>query len=98
MAMIHTFKDEWLDNYYFLGKYSKHIPSNLDTALNRKLNIIHIANDIKDLKVPPGNRFEYLRGTLNGWCSIRVNKQYRLIFQWNKGLASEIYLDAHVYR
>jgi len=37
--MIHTFKDEWLGDYYFLGQWSKHIPSNLDTALNRKLNI-----------------------------------------------------------
>mgnify|MGYP003145817685 FL=1 len=48
--------------------------------------------------VPPGNKFEYLSGKLKGWCSIRVNKQYRLVFQWDQGQARGLYLDPHTYR
>ena len=53
-----------------------------------------------DLRVPPSNHFEKLRGNLAGWCSIRVNDQWRLIFQWNgkNGEAVEVYLDNHSYR
>lgn len=50
-----------------------------------------------DLRAPPGNRFEHLQGALSGWCSIRVNKQYRLIFRWENGIALDVYLDPHVY-
>ncbi|PVV27167.1 MAG: toxin [gamma proteobacterium symbiont of Ctena orbiculata] len=96
--MIKTFRDQWLDEYYFHGENSPNIPSTIESALKRKLDIIHVANGEKDLRVPPGNRFEHLKGNLNGWCSIRVNKQYRLIFQWDAGEATGIYLDPHTYR
>ena len=96
--MIKTFREQWLDDYYFRGVKSPNLPSTIENALKRKLDIIHIANGEKDLRVPPGNRFEYLEGKLKGWCSIRVNRQYRLIFQWDKGEARGIYLDPHTYR
>lgn len=48
--------------------------------------------------VPPGNKFEHLNGKLKGWCSIRVNRQYRLIFRWEQGEARCLYLDPHSYR
>ncbi|MEP4556110.1 type II toxin-antitoxin system RelE/ParE family toxin [Cobetia amphilecti] len=51
-----------------------------------------------DLRIPPGNRFEYLQGNLAGYCSIRVNKQYRLIFRWEAGIAHQTYLDPHAYK
>jgi proteic killer suppression protein len=51
----------------------------------------------EDLRMPPGNRFEHLRGVLQGWCSVRVNRQYRLIFKWVDGVAVDTYLDPHVY-
>jgi proteic killer suppression protein len=52
------------------------------------------------LRVPPSNHFEKLRGNLDGQHSIRVNEQWRLIFQWNgsRGEAAEVYLDNHSYR
>ena len=56
-----------------------------------------IAQAESDLRIPPGNRFEHLEGNLKGWCSIRVNKQYRLIFQWVDGVALNTYLDPHQY-
>lgn len=54
----------------------------------------------QDLRVPPSNHFEKLRGNLAGFHSIRVNRQWRLIFRWDSrlGEASEIYLDDHSYR
>ena len=54
----------------------------------------------QDLRVPPSNHFERLRGELNGLHSIRVNKQWRLIFEWDgaKGKARGVYLDDHSYR
>jgi len=53
-----------------------------------------------DLRTPPSNRFEKLRGGLDGFHSIRVNQQWRLIFRWNggRGEATDVYLDAHAYR
>lgn len=96
--MIKTFRDQWLDDYYFGGEKSSKIPSTIETALRRKLDIIHVALDEKDLRVPPGNRFKHLEGTLKNWCSIRVNKQYRLIFQWGSGEATGVYLDPHSYK
>ena len=96
--MIKTFRDQWLDDYYFLGVKSPNIPSSIESALKRKLDIIHAANGEQDLRVPPGNRFEHLEGKLKDWCSIRVNKQYRLIFQWDSGEAIGVYLDPHTYR
>lgn len=49
--------------------------------------------------MPPGNHFEKLRANLAGFHSIRVNKQWRLIFQWDRrrGEASDVYLDDHSY-
>jgi proteic killer suppression protein len=54
----------------------------------------------QDLRVPPSNHFEKLRGKLADFHSIRVNQQWRLIFKWNaaQGEATEIYLDDHSYR
>jgi len=54
----------------------------------------------KDLRVPPSNHFEKLRGPLEGYSSIRVNKQWRLVFKWNgsSGEATSLYLDNHSYR
>lgn len=97
-VVIKSFKDSWLDDYYFGGKRCSSIPATIEGALRRKLDIIHAASGEQDLRIPPGNRFEHLGGKLVGWCSIRVNKQYRLIFQWNAGEATEVYLDPHTYR
>lgn len=96
--MIKTFKDKWLDSYYFDGVSTPNIQANIENALRRKLDIIHAASGEQDLRVPPGNCFEHLEGKLQDWCSIRVNKQYRLIFQWEKGEASKVYLDPHTYK
>ncbi len=96
--MINTFRDQWLENYYFGGVQSTNIPSTIEGALKRKLDIIHASCGEQDLRIPPGNRFEHLEGRLKDWCSIRVNRQYRLIFKWDAGKADDLYLDPHTYR
>ena len=55
--MIKAFRDQWLDDYYFRGKKSSHIPGAIEGALRRKLDIIHVAKEERDLRAPPGNRF-----------------------------------------
>lgn len=95
--MAVEFKDKWLENFYENDEGSREIPNGIESALFRKLQILDAATQEADLRVPPGNRFEHLRGNLQGWSSIRVNKQYRLIFKWIDGVALETYLDPHVY-
>ena len=96
--MAIEFKDTWLEAFYEDDQSYKKIPSTIESALFRKLQILDAATHESDLRIPPGNRFEHLQGNLAGWCSIRVNKQYRLIFRWDEGVAQEIYLDPHAYK
>ncbi len=62
--------------------------------------MIDDATTDQDLRVPPSNHFEKLRGRLGTFHSIRVNKQWRLIFQWeeSRGETSGLYLDNHGYK
>ena len=96
--MAIEFRDEWLEAFYTEDQGHKKIPNTIESALFRKLQILDVATKESDLRVPPGNRFEHLAGKLSGWCSIRVNKQYRLIFRWTEGIAQDTYLDPHAYK
>lgn len=98
--MIASFRDEWLRTFFVEDARSRNIPSDLEGRLFRKLQMVDDATTDQDLRVPPSNHFEKLRGNLAGFHSIRVNQQWRLIFQWNsdRGEAQGIYLDNHSYR
>ncbi|MGD9540150.1 type II toxin-antitoxin system RelE/ParE family toxin [Methylocystis sp.] len=98
--MILNFRDDWLRDFFINDVRSKRIPPELAGRLFRKIQMIDDATTDQDLRVPPSNHFERLRGELEGWHSIRVNKQWRLIFQWDgaKGEARGVYLDDHSYR
>ena len=97
--MISSFRDDWLRAFFVDDVRSRNIPSDLESRLFRKLQMIDDAATDLDLRVPPSNHFEKLRGKLEGLHSIRVNKQWRLIFRWDgrRGEASGIYLDDHGY-
>ena len=95
--MAVKFKKQWLEAFYEDDISHSKIPKTIETALYRKIQILDAAKEECDLRIPPGNRFEHLTGQLEGWCSIRVNKQYRLIFKWVDGVALETYLDPHKY-
>jgi proteic killer suppression protein len=62
--------------------------------------MIDDATTDRDLRVPPANHFEKLRGDLAAFHSIRVNQQWRLVFRWDgrRGEAEAVYLDNHSYR
>jgi len=98
--MIARFRDDWLRDFFLNNVRARQIPADLENVLFRKLQLIDDANEDKDLRVPPGNHFEKLRGNLEGYCSIRVNKRWRLVFVWNneRGEASDLYLDDHSYQ
>jgi len=74
-------------------------PSDLEGSLFRKLQLLDDATADQDLRAPPGNHFERLKGRLEGFHSIRVNKQWRLLVQWNasRGEATGVYLGPHRY-
>lgn len=63
-------------------------PQELQRAARRKLLYLHEAAELKDLRVPPSNRLEALKGTSKGLSSIRINDQWRVVFQWEGGNAS----------
>ena len=77
--MIVGFRDDWPRAFFVDDVRSRHIPSDLEARLFRKLQMIDDAVTDQDLRVPPSNHFEKLRGNLAGLHSIRVNQQWRLI-------------------
>ncbi len=97
--MIVSFRDGWLQDFFVDDVRARKIPPDLESRVFRKLQMIDDATTDQDLRVPPSNHFEKLRGQLEAFHSIRVNKQWRLILQWDgsKGEASDVYLDDHSY-
>ncbi len=98
--MIHSFRESWLRSFYLQNKASRKIPAHIEDRLFRKLQLIDDATCEIDLRSPPNNHFKKLRGNLAGKYSIRVNRQWRLVFTWSdeRGDAHGIYLDNHDYR
>ena len=77
-------------------KATKVFPPELRRAGRRKLLYLHDAGDLKDLKVPPGNRLEHLKGSLKGFLSIRINDRWRVVFRWASGNAFDVQvIDYH---
>jgi proteic killer suppression protein len=74
----------------------KEISTGLAKAARRKMQILDAAENINDLRVPPGNRLEKLHAPRAGQHSIRVNDQYRICFAWSNGGADDVELtDYH---
>lgn len=77
-------------------QYVKRVDRKVQRATLRKLELIHAAKDVEDLRIPPGNRLEQLGGDRRGQHSIRVNAQWRLCFEWRDGGAENVELvDCH---
>ncbi|MGD1038107.1 MAG: type II toxin-antitoxin system RelE/ParE family toxin [Roseiarcus sp.] len=98
--MIVSFRDDWLRAFFADDIRSRNIPTDLESRLFRKLQLIDDSTCDGDLPAPPSNHFERLRGGLAGLHSIRVNKQWRLVFAWNgaRGEATGVYIDDHGYK
>ncbi|MCX6590242.1 MAG: type II toxin-antitoxin system RelE/ParE family toxin [Acidobacteria bacterium] len=89
--MIRSFRDRETELLFdrFASKRWKAIAR----AALRKLRILHRAQNLDDLRVPPGNRLELLKGDRAGQYSIRVNDQYRICCHWRNGDAFDVELS-----
>jgi proteic killer suppression protein len=81
--MIRGFSDDETEKIY-KGLASRRLPGNLQSVMHRKLVMIDAAARLDDLRVPPGNRLEALKGDRAGQYSIRVNQQWRVCFRWTE--------------
>lgn len=72
------------------GARSRRLPQNIQQIARRKLRMLNNARSIDDLRVPPANRLEALRGTRKGQHSIRINDQWRICFVWMDGDAVNV--------
>jgi proteic killer suppression protein len=93
--MIKTFGDKETEKIWN-GIRSKKLPNEIQDVARRKLRMINNALDVNDLRIPPANRLEKLKGNLEDFYSIRINNQWRVIFQWINNDAYEIQIvDYH---
>lgn len=87
--MIESFGDTETERIYG-GQRSRKLPGDIQHRARRKLRMINQARALQDLSVPPGNRLEALQGDLDGFWSIRINQQWRIIFRWDDGRKSDV--------
>ena len=87
--MIQSFGDSETEKIYHQLR-SKKLPYEIQKRALVKLLLIDAAESEEDLKVPPGNRFEHLSGRLQGYCSIKINYQWRILFKFMNSNASEV--------
>ena len=82
--MIVDFSDDQTEKIWN-GNVSKKFPFEIQNVARRKLRMLNNAHDIADLRIPPANRLEKLKGNLEDYYSIRINDKYRIIFIWETG-------------
>jgi proteic killer suppression protein len=96
--MIVSFRSKTTEQIWN-GNRVKKMPIQIQKIGRRKLRMLNNSQNIADLRIPPSNRLEKLSGDLSGFYSIRINKQGRIIFEWNNGNASEVetsLTDGHI--
>jgi toxin HigB-1 len=72
------------------GTVSRKLPGDIQQVARRKLRMLNNAKVIGDLRIPPNNRLEALKGDLEGQYSIRINRQWRICFVWENGVVSNV--------
>ncbi len=72
------------------GEISTKLPTNIQRKARMKLRIINNSISLNDLTIPPSNQLEPLKGDRKGQYSIRINKQWRICFEWNEGNALKV--------
>ena len=81
--MIKTFGDKETELIWG-GQNSRKLPLGIQQVARRKLRMLNNAQNINDLRIPPANRLKRLKGQLSKYYSIRINDQYRVIFEWRQ--------------
>ena len=93
--MIESFKCKETKKL-FDRQYSKKLPQSIQRVAMRKLWMLDAAMQLSDLRVPPNNQLEALKGNRKGQHSIRINKQWRICFKWQAGQAKDVeIIDYH---
>jgi proteic killer suppression protein len=93
--VIESFGDSATESIYG-GLRVRGLPGDIQERARRKLRMINQARIVEDLEVPPGNRLEQLKGNLNGFWSLRINQQWRVIFRWQDGSKHDVrIIDYH---
>ena len=87
--MIASFRDKETERLWRFGK-SRRIPADLERRAFKKLAIFNAAVALENLRIPPGNELEALRGNCAGQHSVRINDQYRVCFVWRDGNAFDV--------
>ena len=87
--MIKSFADKETQEIWN-RRYSKKLPEDIQKRGRQKLILVDSAVTIEDLRVPPGNRLEKLKGSREGQHSIRINQQWRVCFTWHEGDAYDV--------
>jgi proteic killer suppression protein len=87
--MVKSFGDKESEKIWN-GIRSKKLPSEIQDVARRKLRIINNAQNVNDLRIPPANRLEKLKGALQEYYSLRINNQWRIIFKWINDEAYDI--------
>ncbi len=87
--MIRSFKNSATEKI-FKRSHSKKIPNDIQRSAFRKLHMINRSQNINDLRIPPANRLEKLKGERAGEYSIRINDQWRICFIWKDGDAFDV--------
>jgi toxin HigB-1 len=87
--MIKSFKDKETEKIYNRESSNK-LPRDIQQVALRKLRMLNNVKSLNDLKVPPSNRLEKMKGPREGQLSIRINDQWRICFKWKNGDAHEV--------
>ena len=90
--MIKSFSDNETEKVWD-GKLSSKLPNEIQRTARRKLRMLNNSQNINDLRVPPANKLEKLKGDLKGFYSIRINKQWRITFQWKNQNAEQVKIE-----
>ena len=90
--MIRSFADQATSDVYVGvdSKVARRIPKSIWPVVRRKLDLLHRARSLGDLRLPSGNRLEALKGDRAGRCGLRVNDQYRFTFGFEDGHAHDV--------
>ena len=93
--MIKSFRGKETEKIWH-GQRSGQLPQDIQQIARRKLRMINNARSLNDLRVPPANRLEVLRGKRVGQHSVRINDQWRICFHWSEGDALNVeIIDYH---
>lgn len=90
--MIGSFGNRLAEDLFYdrSSREIRRFPAELRRVARRKLLYLHDAGVLGDLRVPPGNRLEALKGKLAGFHSIRINDQWRIVFRWEGGNVEDV--------